>query len=584
MPSRPRCETVVSEGMTGIPDEKRFDAWNPGIRSEVPKELLPLATLFRADNVFTSVPAALELQGLTGLPLAELVIFRPHRLALHELLLRVTADFEVPDGSRIGDLGINFRAIVNRLLTRHLLSRESIFRDAYAKARRELVDAVESAFRRVVVGTRRDWGPTEMASLDRMAVCTTVRAEAVAARTLSAVMSALFRTHGCAWGASALVVSLATDIACNEYGSEAIGQALEPLLQAAAEQEGYRLLPPQRRPVVINTKGASASGKSTLRPLQKALAVDIGVEWRDFALISPDIWRKQLLDYSSLGQHYKYAGAFTALELRIVDQKLDRYMALKHERGGTSHLLIDRFRFDSFAPDSEEAGSNLLTRFGQTVYLFLVVTPPDLLVERAWQRGLEFGRYKAVDDTLAHCVEAHNGIPDMFFTWTRRADKQLRFEFLDNSVGFGERPRTVAFGDNDTFNLLSARSLSNIQRYSRINVDALGPDQLFPDPGALAPDRNTTFLRRCVKQFRTISFAEQSTGKMYLRIEAGAVVWIDRDALDAAVKDADTLAGIREVAPAALGDSVRETQAPQFLQTRELAQTLGEWGRSTSDR
>ena len=60
---------------------------------------------------------------------------------------------------------------------------------------------------------------------------------------------------------------------------------------------------------MINTKGPSASGKSTLRPLQKRLAGDIGVQWSDFALISPDIWRKQLLDYGSLGRAYKYAGA-----------------------------------------------------------------------------------------------------------------------------------------------------------------------------------------------------------------------------------------------------------------------------------
>jgi len=66
------------------------------------------------------------------------------------------------------------------------------------------------------------------------------------------------------------------------------------------------------------------------------------VQWSDFALISPDIWRKQLLDYGALGAAYKYAGAFTAEELQIVDQKLDRYMARKHQRGDMTHLLIDR--------------------------------------------------------------------------------------------------------------------------------------------------------------------------------------------------------------------------------------------------
>jgi len=59
----------------------------------------------------------------------------------------------------------------------------------------------------------------------------------------------------------------------------------------------------------------------------------------DFALISPDIFRKQLLDYSALGSAYKYAGAFTSEELQIVDQKLDRYMARKHAQGSMAHLF-----------------------------------------------------------------------------------------------------------------------------------------------------------------------------------------------------------------------------------------------------
>ena len=125
-----------------------------------------------------------------------------------------------------------------------------------------------------------------------------------------------------------------------------------------------------------------------------------------------------------------------------------------------AHLLIDRFRFDSFAPDSDEAGSNLLTRFGHSVYLFFVITPPELLVERAWKRGLEFGRYKAVDDTLAHSVEAYTGMPDVFFTWVRRTDKRIHFEFLDNTVRLGELPRTAAFGDNYTLNVSGCQQVA----------------------------------------------------------------------------------------------------------------------------
>ena len=109
-----------------------------------------------------------------------------------------------------------------------------------------------------------------------------------------------------------------------------------------------------------------------------------------------------------------------------------------------SHLLIDRFRFDSFAPDSDEAGSNLLTRFGHFVYLFFLVTPPHALVERAWKRGLDVGRYKAVDDTLAHDIEAYAGMPELFFTWAMRAPTSACTSSSSTTAcRAGEPPRTV---------------------------------------------------------------------------------------------------------------------------------------------
>src|SRR5581483_1442318 len=216
------------------------------------------------------------------------------------------------------------------------------------------------------------------------------------------------------------------------------------------------------------------------------------------------------LDYSSLGSAYKYAGALTSEELQIVDQKLDRYMAHKQRRGAMSHLLIDRFRFDSFAADSAEAGSNLLTRFGHSVYLFFMITPPELLVERAWKRGLEVGRYKAVDDTLAHSVEAYTGMPNVFFTWVR-SDKRIHFEFLDNSVRFGELPRTVAFGSNDALRVLDVSRMLDIQRFGRVNVDAPTPQALYPEQRLLAPEHHLGFLRTCIEEFREVVFADQAS-------------------------------------------------------------------------
>ena len=554
-----------------------FGPWNPGIQSQLPNALLPLATIFRSDNVFTSIAAATELRGLTGFALSELVVFRPQRLALHELLVRVTADFAVPDGTQIGDLGVNFREIARLLLARYLAPQMDAIVATYDRVRQDAKRTIDAA----LLNLGRGWGPPHIAEFERLALATGDPGEAAAYKALARTLSALFATEGQAWGTNELISSIAVNLACNDFGSDRIGRMIAPLLQNAAREQGYQLLPKQDHPVVINTKGPSASGKSTLRPLLKKLAGEIGVQWSDFALISPDIWRKQLLDYASLGAAYKYAGAFTSDELQIVDQKLDRYMANKHRRGEMSHLLIDRFRFDSFAPDSDQAGSNLLTRFGQSVYLFFVITPPEMLVERAWKRGLEFGRYKAVDDTLAHAVEAYSGIPDVFFTWVRRSDKRIQFEFLDNTVLLGQRPRTVAFGDNDTFNVLDVKATLDIKRYARIDVDAAAAEFLYSDRGLLAPDRNADFLKRCVASFRWVNFADQASGRVYLRVECGTPLEKDRAAFELASLVPDTLAGIRAVIPGALDSKVPDVQQVHYLRVQDGARpmpTLGQWG------
>jgi hypothetical protein len=589
-----------------------FGAWNPGIQSQIPAHLRHHSTIFRPENVFTSLANAEEMRDLTGLEFTELVTFQPRRLALHEVLIRVTADLSVPDGSRIEDLGINFRQMTGVLLKRCIEPRMSEIDAIYDAAKRTLSEIVASelaslddaptaastpllptAKREFLNFFKRAPAPAVIADSDARDLGQLIAtweakahslpdgAEQAAYRALLTVVSALLIRHGSVWGSRQLIASLVTDMACNHFGSDEIGRLIDPWITSAAAIEGYSPLPRQERPVVMNTKGPSASGKSTLRPLQKTLAGDIGVTWSEFALISPDIWRKQLIDYDSLGPSFKYGASFTGEELQLIDQKLDRYMARKAARGDMTHLLIDRFRFDSFAPDSNEAGSNLLTRFGQIVYLFFVITPPASLVDRAWKRGLEFGRYKAVDDTLAHSVDAYSGMPQLFFTWIQRTDKRVHFEFLDNSVQLGERPRTIAFGWNDTLNVLDVKCALDVERYRRVNVNATAPELLYSDQSLLAPENNTGFLKQCIDKFREINIAEQDTGLIYLRIVSGKPVWADREALARAASDPDTRAGVLGMSPAAFDRALPAPDRPMYLSEiagANQARTLGRWG------
>jgi hypothetical protein len=580
--------------------------WNPGLQSQIPKDLLPLATLYRPENVLTTLRQARELADLTGLAAEDLVVFRPERLVIHELLARVTADFSIDDGQKTEDLGINFRRISEIILTRHIAPHMAGIRAAHDALRTRLFNTVIAmldyglqAPAPVAPGPRKGlWSrlfhapapapaeETETSDLraihrwEARALTTTDPLQRAACLALARVAAAMHARHGRIWGDRALIAAVATDIAANDYGSEEIGRLIEPYVQQAAQAEGFRLLPVQAQPVVMNTKGASAAGKSTLRPLQRALAARIGISWDDFALISPDIFRKFLLDYTTLGPAYKYAGALSGHELQIVDHKLDRYMARKAASGAMSHLLIDRFRFDTFAPASDVAGSNLLTRFGNLVYLFFMITPPPATVERAWQRGLEVGRYKAVDDLLAHNIEAYTGMPEVFFTWALAGDKKVHYEFLDNSVALGEQPRTIAFGWNGEMNVLDVKGLLDVDRYRHINVDARTAQEVHPGGAAMAPEHNTRFLAQCVSRLPAVNFADRNSGRIYLRTENGKMVWADPEILAIALTDTETRAGIAAVAPQALQCS-STAATPRVLQDligQDRIHTLGQWG------
>ena len=256
-----------------------------------------------------ALDAADELHDLTGISATELVAFRARRLVLHELLVRISADYAVPDGSRIEDLGINFRQMAGRVLEHWIEPAMAGIEAEYARLRQRAGRITQAALGQRCwqhVGALRIRGDPGRDCLPAFAprrarsrsTCAGARSamwrasrnsssahdqarmnsSARCYRALARVSSALFNRHGGGWGArSGLIGPLAADLACNEVGGDCIGRTVDALLERAAVDEGFYRLPPQQRPIVMNTKGPSAAGKSSLRPLQKTLAGD---DWR----------------------------------------------------------------------------------------------------------------------------------------------------------------------------------------------------------------------------------------------------------------------------------------------------------------
>lgn len=562
-------------------DGESLDAWNPGIQSTLPAEFLPLSTMFRAENVFTSIDTATELADFTGLSVHQVVRIRPQRLVVHELLIRVSADIFISDGSKYEDLGVNFRevaATIHRKYVEPLMPQIIRRFDELDQKIQTMVDEELSATLfsqpRAIEKTDGKFNLSRLLGLAKkpkkplLNESTEMRHQRILAcwaekekklddplsvaiyRGLGRAGNAITIKHGRLIGDKVLLTSLVSGFVCNDYVSENIGEMIGPCISEAAIKEGYRILPTQKEPVLINVKGASAAGKSTMRPLQHKHVEKLGLAWQDFALISPDIWRKYLLDYDSLGAASKYAGMLAGDEVPILDQKFDRYIEQKSKQDGLPHLLIDRFRFNSFAHGlGPEKGSNLLTRFGHTVYLVFLVTPPEATVQRAWKRGLQVGRFKAVDDLLDHNIEAFKGIPNLFFTWALHKDKTVYYEFLDNGVAYGQKPRTIAFGKNGEMYILDFKCMFDIVRYTRINIEASNPAEVYPNQNIMDAASNTDFLLQCARKIPKINFVDSESKQIYASMSSSKMTWFDSGVLTRLLNQPDVKTGLLAIEP-----------------------------------
>ena len=583
-----------------MPDaELKFDAWNPGLNSDIPAALLPRVTLYDAKNTDTGYQDAKEAANFCGLKPHELVVFKINRLVMHEVLIRVTADLHVPDGPNYADLGLSLRRMAKRILIHHVTPRLAELEQEHARNRAAIQHRLASYLETDIygVGTAlevpekrslkdRIFGKKQVAKVEQAlpelialttwqtkASITEVALDLACLEALQVIVGGIIGRRGRLVADKDLIIRLASTLVCNAYGSRCIGLLIDPILRDAAQVEGYRLLPHQAEPFVMNVKGASAAGKSTIRPLQRKLAAKIGVKWEDFALISPDYWRKFMLDYESLGKDYKYAAMLTGQELEIVDKKLDGYMANKAAHNQMPHLLIDRFRFDSFDPSrTNHVGGRLLSRFGHTVFMYFVITPPTETVERAWKRGKTTGRYKAVDDLLYHNIEAYTGMPELFLNWVNKKKQKVHFEFLDNDVPLGDRPRTVAFGWNSEITILDLDCMRRLNAYKHINVDALRPDDVYLKTDEDEQDLLLSFI----ENIPTVTFVDPVSLEVCAQIHQGRCVFevpgfLKKNALE-------TLGHTTPVSWGGTPQNIGSQETGKLTLIQEERYTIGAWG------
>ena len=105
----------------------------------------------------------------------------------------------------------------------------------------------------------------------------------------------------------------------------------------------------------------------------------------------------------------------------------------------------------------------------------------------------------------------------------------------------------------------------DVERYRRVDINATAPALLYADRESSRPRTTRGFLAQCVERFRDINFADQATGRIYLRMVSGRPSWADREALEQAISNMDTRAGIAAVAPDLLERPVPAPERPTYL-------------------
>ena len=246
----------------------RFSAWDPGLLSDLPNAFRRLETIHRPENVFSEIEYTDEVSGQTGLGPRELVVFRPERLALHELIIRVTADITVLEGRDEIELGKNFRRIVRTILSKYIQPHMGEITQAYAQLQQSIYERVRKELQSTLFAAGKTESPARgLFSLrprrrpgNQPGIESTQERELhaislfkekglIAADPLDrAIYRSLHRVLGSVAGArgylgrdSDFLSKLACNHVCNSWGSRMIGARITPWVSQAVEAEGYSL-------------------------------------------------------------------------------------------------------------------------------------------------------------------------------------------------------------------------------------------------------------------------------------------------------------------------------------------------------
>ena len=187
--------------------------------------------------------------------------------------------------------------------------------------------------------------------------------------------------------------------------------------------------------------------------------------------------------------------------------------------------------------------------------MYFIITPPEETVERGWQRGLQRGRYKSVEDFLGFSIEAYVGMPKLLFKWLAYRRPRFNYVFLDNSVAKGSSPKTIAQGSQEQMTIFNPLALINIERYQKINLKAQTPAQVYPASTDFSVANNSGFLRQCLSRIELVNLVDEASGICYLKVLKGEVTLMDKAKLNELIEQDDMAQVLQQIAPNIMAES-----------------------------
>jgi len=151
------------------------------------------------------------------------------------------------------------------------------------------------------------------------------------------------------------------------------------------------------------------------------------------------------------------------------------------------------------------------------------------------------------------------------------------YEFLDNSVAHKQTPKTIAFGLNEEMYIVEFKCMLDIVRYTKINIDAANPGEVYPPAADMEPRANTGFLVDCASKIPRINFVERESGLIYAAMESGRMQWVDSELLQRVIADDEAQAALQAMVPRLMQDLDQIPQgAARPVPDEVLRHTLGD--------